>query len=230
MTLRTHLGELEAILERHRPALLVLDSFRTLWGGKENDSDAVSGVLDPLRNLVRRYEAGTLLLHHVGRAHGSPYRGSSAFGASCELGFTLARNEDDEDRTRRYVQCWKCRPAPEPPRRWLTLSAEGNRVFVDRADPPEVGEEVEAPTAPVRAELIPRVLGALDGGPLSRADVARSVGRDPKDRSVGRALEALLEGGQVAKAGGDPGRPDMWARKGVATPPEPLGLRHPATP
>ena len=47
---------------------------------------------------------------------------------------------------------------------------------------------------------------------------------------MGRALEALLEGGQVAKAEGDPGGPDMWARKGVATPPEPLASRPPATP
>jgi hypothetical protein len=53
--LRTDLGELERVLDDHRPALLVLDSFRSLWGGKENDSGvARAGGRDPKDRTVGR--------------------------------------------------------------------------------------------------------------------------------------------------------------------------------
>jgi hypothetical protein len=45
-------------------------------------------ALGPLRNLVRRYETGALLLHHSTKSNGG-YRRSSAIGASVELGFRL---------------------------------------------------------------------------------------------------------------------------------------------
>ena len=112
--LRGNLGELEDVLAAHRPSLLVLDSFRSLWQGDQNDSREVAAALDPLRNLVRRHDVGTVLLHHSGKGNGAAYRGSSAIGASCELGFKLAREEDDDERERRYLECWKCRPAPSP--------------------------------------------------------------------------------------------------------------------
>ena len=88
------LGELEALLEREQPGLVILDSFRSLWpGGDENDSCAVAGVLDPLRNLLRRLGPAGILLHHVSRA-GNDYRGNSAIGAarsSSVSGFPVTR-------------------------------------------------------------------------------------------------------------------------------------------
>ena len=197
--LRKDSGELEAAIGEHRPDLLVLDSYRTLWGGEENDSGEVAAVLDPLRNLVRRLGAGALLLHHSGKVNGA-YRGSSAIGASAELGFTLARSDaDPEDSPRRYLATWKCRPAEKPPRRWLQLSVEAGRVFIDEADPPE--EEEPARPAPVTEELTPRVRAVLGEQPMSLADVARAVGHDPKNRSVRRVLDALLEAGDAEKVG-----------------------------
>ena len=197
--LRSNLGELEAVLEAHRPDLLVLDSYRSLWGGEENDSREVAAVLDPLRNLVRRYDAGTLLLHHSGKTNGG-YRGSSAIGASAELGFTLMREEDDPDRTRCVLTCWKARPCEKPPKRWLRLAVERGRVFIDAAEPPEEEAEATRPS-PVREELRPRVLAVLGDEPLSRADIARAVGREPKDRSVGRVLDDLARGGEAERDG-----------------------------
>src|SRR4051794_40884637 len=156
--LRNDLDALDSLLEEHTPDLLVLDSFRSLWAGKENDSGEVAAALDPLRNLVRRFNAGALLLHHSGKGVVGDYRGSSAIGASCELGFKLAREPEDPERERRFLHCWKCRPAPEPARRWLRLAVEDGRVFVDRADPPDGEEpEIQPQTAPVREELRPLV-------------------------------------------------------------------------
>lgn len=212
--LRKDSGELESALEAHRPDLLVLDSYRTLWGGEENDSGEVAAVLDPLRNLVRRFGAGALLLHHSGKVNGA-YRGSSAIGASAELGFTLARSDaDPEDSPRRYLATWKCRPAEKPPRRWLRLSVEAGRVFIDEADAPE--EEEPTKPAPVAEELTPRVLAALAEAPQALADVARGVGYDPKNRSVRRVLGALLEAGKAEKVGPE-NRPG-WKVSPGATP------------
>jgi len=195
--LRTDLGDLEQLLAQYEPDLLVLDSFRTLWGGEENDSGDVAKVLDPLRNLVRKHKAGAILLHHSGKGNGD-YRGSSAIGASAELGFTLARKEGDDDRDRRSLSCWKCRPAPKPAKAWLRLSVDRGMVFIDRAEAPE---DQPAPTAPVTSSLKPQVLAALTDEPQTRAAIARAVDRDPKDRSVGRVLVDLAAEGQAERTG-----------------------------
>jgi len=212
--LRTDLKDLDRLLHKHKPDLLVLDSFRTLWGGEENDSGEVAKVLDPLRNLVRKHKAGTILLHHSGKTNGS-YRGSSAIGASAELGFTLARDDGDEDRERRSLACWKCRPAPKPVKAWIRLSVDRGMVLVDQAEPPE--EQEAGPAAgPVTSTLRPQVLQALTDRPQSRADVARAVGRDTKDRSVGRVLGDLHDEGIADKSGPDT-RP-LWKVAGGKTP------------
>jgi hypothetical protein len=197
--LRRDLGELERVLEADRPDLLVLDAYRSLWGGEENDSREVAAVLDPLRNLVRRYDAGALLLHHSGKGNGGGYRGSSAIGASAELGFTLARAPGDPDRARRYIETWKCRPAPEPPKRWLRLSAEMGLVLIDAAEPFAAEEEERTPEAPAQQELAPKLLGALARGPLGLSDLARAVGKNPGNGSVTRTMRALEEQGSVER-------------------------------
>jgi len=224
--LRSDLGELAAVLERSRPDLLILDSYRTLWGGEENDSREVAAVLDPLRNLVRRYDAGALLLHHSGKINGA-YRGSTAIGASAELGFGLTRLADDPDPTRCYLETWKCRPAARPPRRWMRLAVEGGRVFIDAAEPPDSEAADDArPKAPAREALAPVVLAALPGpgdSPATRADLARACGRGAKDRSVGRVLDELASTGQAERT------ENGWRRRGVAGAEPPIGGCHPAT-
>ena len=90
--LANDLSGLDALIQQEQPALVILDSFRSLWpGGDENDSGAVAAVLDPLRNLLRRRGPAGILLHHVSRA-GNEYRGTSAIGAALELGFRLSRH------------------------------------------------------------------------------------------------------------------------------------------
>ena len=179
-------------------------------------------MLDPLRNLVRTRGAGTILLHHSGKGNGS-YRGSSAIGASAELGFTLARQNDDQDRDRRSLSCWKCRPAPKPWTTWLRLGAESGMVLVDRADPP--GAEPSG-QGPVMGSLKPRVLASLTDRPQTRAGIARVVDRDPKDRSVGRILDDLAAEGLAEKSGG------KWVAGGWqgGNPPSAVPLCHPGGP
>jgi RecA-family ATPase len=174
--LRTDLADLDRLLAAHRPDLLILDSFRTLWGGEENDSGDVAKVLDPLRNLVRKRNAGTILLHHSGKGSGS-YRGSSAIGASAELGFTLAREDGDQDPQRRSLTCWKCRPAPKPPKAWLRLSVDRGMVLIDHADPPE---DEPPSSGPVTGSLKPAVLAVLSDQPQSRTDTPGRSAATPR--------------------------------------------------
>jgi RecA-family ATPase len=121
-------GLLSELVDRHEPAVLVLDSLRSLAPGlDENDSRPVEAALRPVSRLAQEKDIPVLLLHHAGKA-GMDYRGSTAIGAAVEIGFTLSRHEDDpEKRTRRRLSCWKSRPAPPRP---------GARAPLDRAREP----------------------------------------------------------------------------------------------
>jgi hypothetical protein len=123
-------------VDEHKPAVLVLDSLRSLAPGlDENDSKQAEAAVRPVSRLAQTRGIPVLLLHHAGK-NGVEYRGSTAIGAAVELGFTLSRHDEDPDkRTRRKLACWKSRPAPEPDVRWLSLEAAGGRILLGEADP-----------------------------------------------------------------------------------------------
>jgi AAA domain len=205
--LRRDLERLAEILASRAPTidLLVLDSYRSLWGGEENDSGEVAAALDPLRNLIREFRVAALLLHHTPKS-GNGYRGSSAIAASVDLGFTLGRDEDDPDPTRRYLECWKCRVATEPPKRWLSLAPDGDRVLVSEAEPYVGGIGRPDSRKQDVANLIARsVLPTLVGNPLTTAEIARAVDRSAGDGTVRRALADLENVGWLPKT--SPHRP-----------------------
>ena len=68
---------------------------------------------------------------------------------------------------------------------------EGDRTIDDLLKPP---------AAPVRDELATTLEPLLTDEWQKRADLARAVGRDPKDGSVGNALE-LLASRRIAEKG-----------------------------
>ncbi len=193
------LGELIDLIRQVRPLFVVLDSFRSLWpGGDENDPAAAAAALDPLRNALRAEGAAGLLLHHLAKGAGD-YRGSTAIGASIELGFKLTRApEDPEKADRRKLDCYKCRPAPEPERRWLRLHVERGRVYVDTASAYDGDVEATTQARPVRAELAPAML-AEAAEPIAWPDLARAVGREPKDGTARRLRDDLLTSGELEK-------------------------------
>ena len=189
------LEEIDVLLKRHRPWLLVLDSFRSLWIGDENESQGTSAALDAICSLLRRYEASGLLLHHLGK-NGAFYRGSSAIHGSCQLAFKLDRAEGDSDNERRRLSCFKSRPAAEPAPLWLRLEASAGRILVSEAEPFEGSK-------PVSDELETEVLRAVTDGLRSRKEIAEKVGKHPKDGSVGRVLKGLLEAGSLERTGNE---------------------------
>lgn len=200
-----HLGrdaaELRALIAEHRPSLVVLDSFRSLWpGGEENESGPVAAVLDPLRNLLRDHDAAGLLLHHAAK-QGTGYRGSSAIGAACELAFIFESVPEDPDPQRRRITCTKCRPAAKPATKWWHISGAGGRLDLKPAEP---FDGAAASRAPARAEARVRLLSALhtqiEGFP-SQAAWLRAAGFGPKDKTPRDARDELLDEGLVVPHG-----------------------------
>lgn len=187
--LRHHLDEVDRLLTEHHPDLVILDSWRSLWGGDENDSGEAARCLDPLRNLIRRHGAGAVLIHHMKKGGG--YRGSSAIGASVENVIELARHDEDPDRRRRRLRNPSCRFAQEADDRWLAINADRERglLFVEEA-------EAFRPAAGAREDAADVLLAALDQ-PLSWPFWARAAGMDPKDGTARRAREKLRGEGLV---------------------------------
>lgn len=223
------LADLDELLKRYAPTLLVLDSLRSLWpGGDENDSGEVAECIDPLRNLVRRHGAAALLLHHAGKGGSYDYRGSTALGASVELGFTLARHaEDSQKRNRRELRCWKCRPAPEPEARWVALEAQDGRATIGTAGPYLAGPGLLKPVQASLREPAVALLDQLGDDPITTADFARALDRDPSDRTVRELRDSLATEGVLTVTDGTiraaAGAPVVVSRpKGqyTTTPPE----------
>jgi AAA domain len=199
--LRQHLHELTAILKTSKPDLVILDSWRSLWGGDENDAGEVSRVLDPLRNLVRAHNAGAILVHHMRKDGG--YRGSSAIGASVENVVELSRHDDDEDRRRRRLRNPSCRYEQEADDRWLRIEAdrELGALLIDEA-------EAFRPMSPARSEAAANLLAALNGHSTQWQEWARDAGYNPKNGTARRARDELQAAGRVANDG------KGWTRAG----------------
>lgn len=201
--LRRDFGEVEALVGEHEPSVLILDSLRSLAPGlEENDSKDTEAALRPVVRFAQRMGIATLILHHAGK-NGHEYRGSTAIGAAVELGFTMARSDEDPDE-RVKLTCWKCRPAAKPAARWLKLRSEGERIVIGEAEPFEPTHD-----APVRDDVAADLRDYLHGVPgatrhrgvgtlapsWSTADLAREIGRGPKDGTVRRALDRLAADG-----------------------------------
>jgi AAA domain-containing protein len=191
------LAALENLIAALRPSLVVLDSLTALCPGmKQNEAEAVAPLMYRLKALADRQCVAIVVLHHVPKT-GGEYRGSTAMAAAVQSGFVLERADEDPDRSRRRLRCWKCRPAPEPATVWLSLSAEQQVVVISPAQPFEAPDAPPAPT-PAQERLIPRVRAALSDQGQSQGAIARSLGRDSKDRTVRVVLNRLRDDGEAA--------------------------------
>lgn len=74
-----------AYLNAKKPRLVIMDPFRNMWSGDENDSGAVITCLGPIRKWAKDNGAAVIVVHHINKPSeltqaGSMYsmRGSSA--------------------------------------------------------------------------------------------------------------------------------------------------------
>jgi archaellum biogenesis ATPase FlaH len=210
--LRTDLTQVADLAKRCRADLVLLDSFRALWRGDERDEADVAAALDPVRQLAHDTDVAYALTHHAQKG-GEEYRGSSAIGACIEWCVMLEREREDEDKTRRRLVNPLARFAPEREDRWLQIHSGGDdgpvslavaQPFVREHEAP-VRDEVEAAIAEFIAGCGAAVLSNRDHTPTppswSTADLARAVGRDPKNWTVRQAVQRLAERGVIYRDG-----------------------------
>jgi hypothetical protein len=193
LNLSSELSLLADLLSRVAPDLLVLDSFRPLIRGIDENDSRVDADLAPLRDLVRAHHAACVLLHHASKQQGGEYRGSTAIGAAVELGFTLSSKRDADPR--RCLSCWKSRFGPRMPDRWVEIrqAADGS--------PGIVTAEAPAPADTSGENLVGQIVAALASGAQARADLAELVG-EPRSQPSGafqRALNLAVDRGLVVK-------------------------------
>ena len=201
LDLRRDMGEVEAVVREWTPDLLVLDSFRSMTPGMdENDTSQTARALDPLRRLAHESRTSILLIHHSNKA-GKDYRGASSIRDSVDVLWHLGRQDDDPDPQRRFLHNVKMRVAPDGERLWLRLDIDRGHVLIDQAKPPD--EQAPPTTRLIRARLSDEILAGMDDHPLRLAAVAQLVGRKPKDGSIRNALKALVGDGLLTRQGDD---------------------------
>lgn len=62
------IATIERALKEHAPDILLLEPFRGIWTGDENDNSAMEEVLDRLIALANTYDCGIMLSHHSNKA------------------------------------------------------------------------------------------------------------------------------------------------------------------
>ena len=180
---------LRAVLDSHRPRLLVLDPFIRIASIDENSAPDVAMVLASLRALQRDFQTSVLLVHHARKSPSAhpqlALRGSGDFAAWSDSGLYLTRS------THR-LQLWiEHRNAPAPDPISLQLSpdpAPHLRVASGDVSPPQVD--------PIQTDLLQ--LLAQSPRPVSTVHLREKLRRRKAD--VISALEDLRkQGGLYAR-------------------------------
>lgn len=115
----------------HRPDLLVLDSWVSLWSGSESSIKQVKPFLECLRAVAAEYDCAVILIHHTLKS-GQSYRGSSAIAATIEAVFTLTREGTSQDVRR--IHCVKMRLDEEPDDLLIRLVEGGSAPLNERRE------------------------------------------------------------------------------------------------
>lgn len=177
--------ELAAAVAAEAPDLLVIDSFRATWRGKENASEEAGPAVDYVRNLARRADWAVALIHHAGKV-GAEYRGSTAIGASVQAVVHVGRHADDPEPDRFVLTNPKLRMASRWPPKWIRLAVElGSIVCLEAAEPFTTDDLPRPPKAPAREKVGPAVARVLANGnapsapPRWRAEWAATQRTEP---------------------------------------------------
>lgn len=106
-----------------QPNLVILDGFRSLWAGDENDSRAVTHVLSLLHSVAREYDVAILMLHHMSKTGG--YRGTGAIAAVPQILIEI-----EADGPSRELKWEKCRVGPSPYRHKFAIEGDAKSVVL----------------------------------------------------------------------------------------------------
>lgn len=139
------------LLEQYPGAVFVFDTLRSSQSGDENDSQAMTKVMDFLRRL-RDAGATVIVLHHTPKASDRKYKGSGAIFDMADHVLALypvrapgddGEADDDDDAAKVYRFGTSQKTRYEPDRIFLTFDAE-TRCFVPAQDPGDADLEAIA--------------------------------------------------------------------------------------
>lgn len=88
------MGGLNNLLDQmeEKPALIIFDTFSSLGGGiEENSNSEVAAALARVRDVSRAAGASSLIVHHFGKDAEKGFRGASAFLGNVDFAFTAKR-------------------------------------------------------------------------------------------------------------------------------------------
>jgi hypothetical protein len=190
-----HEAELLALVDQIEPDLIVVDTLRSAArSADENDSAQMTYALTVLRRAAERGRgAGVIVLLHTGKDLTRGARGSTAIRDQASLTFELSRPSRDSKALR--LRCSKARIIAEPDDRHLKIEQDGVRLRVVAADT----TNVDSIRRPARDSLRDRIVDALEVTPMRRPELARTLELDPKDRTLRRAVNDLLDDDAISR-------------------------------
>lgn len=199
------LARLEALLVDQAVELVVLDSFRRIAPGiDENDSAAVSAILTPLRTMSARLNVTIVVIHHAKKKQGgesldagSMIRGSGDILASLDqMLFHRNRPGESDAFTIEHGKARRGQPHPSILVRIVETEhrdgEHGIRLELE-GDVANADDKVER-----MLEKIARILEE-DGGPVRRSSLAMRAGVSGDDSTFKRALKLGHDRGRLAK-------------------------------
>jgi hypothetical protein len=206
----------ETALATHRPALAVVDPVLKLVRVRDaNDYAVMSGALEPLIELARRYDCHLMLSHHLGksdRTDGDDILGSTAIFGAADTVLIMKRRE--QGRVISTIQ----RYGDDMPETVIILDAETG----------ELSAAGEVATLQLR-QAADAVLAVVGEEPLAEVDIRERVGGNASVCS--RAIRHLVETGRLVRTGaGKKGMPYLYAAKMLDSLPTPIsresGIEH----
>lgn len=180
---------IERGLRENTPDILLLEPFRGIWSGDENDNSAMEEVLDRLVGLANAFNCGIMLSHHSNKA---PIEGDwmgASRGATALEGKVAAMEvfypvHNDEQRELKWAKKrYGKKHAPAP----IRMEYDFDTRSLQRIPDSEIQQEVLS-------------FLAGDDPPIwwSKAQIAEEVD-ETQDRVDRQALRPLLEQGRIVK-------------------------------
>lgn len=181
---------LAAVIEDHRPRLLVLDPFVRLHRLDENSAMEVSALLADLRALQRRFSLAVLLVHHTRKANaeasGQALRGSGDLHAWGDSNLYIRRSKN----RLRLVAEHRASRVPDP----ITLTLTGD-------DAPHLEVDSSAPE-PQEPALDEQVLDALRRHPMPLTQYQLRCALKVRNQSLTAILRDLLAENKISRSNG----------------------------
>lgn len=180
---------IERALREHTPDMLLLEPFRGIWAGDENDNSAMEEVLDRLIALANTHDCGIMLSHHSNKApiEGDwmgASRGATALEgkvAAMEVFYPVHNEEQRELKWAKKRYGKKVAPAP------IRMEYDFETRSLKRIPDSELEQEVLS-------------FLASDTPPMwwNKAQIAEEVD-ETQDRVDRKALRSLLDQGRIVK-------------------------------